>query len=182
MSATSTYNEYLKEIGITLSDEDIEYIYSLTPKKNNVYVVSSYGSHNFINQNEDVIYFNAEGKVCLAIINSNNEYPIEAAYLDILENLFVSDSFTPEEKETLMSVSDFITKNNLTPTSYLLKPKSSFLGFLTEEVKEEILAVYGSEVLDCVNNLGLPLPCYDAETFYKANEKSFVPKLQGNNN
>ena len=63
-----------------------------------------------------------------------------------------------------------------------LKPKSSFLGFLTEEVKEEILAVYGSEVLDCVNNLGLPLPCYDAETFYKANEKSFVPKLQGNNN
>ena len=30
MSATSTYNEYLKEIGITLSDEDIEYIYSLT--------------------------------------------------------------------------------------------------------------------------------------------------------
>ena len=182
MSATSVYNEYLKETGITLSDEDIEYIYSLTPKKNNVYVVSSYGSHNFINQNEDVIYFNAEGKVCLAIINSNNEYPIEAAYLDILENLFVSDSFTPEEKETLMSVSDFITKNNLTPTSYLLKPKSSFLGFLTEEVKEEILAVYGSEVLDCVNNLGLPLPCYDAETFYKANEKSFVPKLQGNNN
>lgn len=182
MSATSTYNEYLKETGITLSDEDIEYIYSLTPKKNNIYVVSSYGNHNIIDQNEDVIYFNAEGKVCLAITNPNNESSIEAIYLDILENLFVGDVFTPEEKETLMSVSDFITKNNLIPTRYLLKPKSSFLGFITEEVKEEILAVYGKEVLECVNNLGLPLPCYEAETFYKANEKSFVPKLQGNNN
>lgn len=159
----SKYNSWLQKKGVNqrLTKEDLEFIETNTNPtcaNNGVFSIKLQNNEYIQVGNEYFVVENADEKVELIPgFGFENEY-----------DLFTGNKRKTIDYTILGSFGDYVLENDIQIIGYIPQKWT----YCSDRDKEFIKENYNEDILRCLQENGLPLPCYDVEDFYKINNKS----------